>query len=123
MGITSMSEDYNKYGGSGWKCLNDKTVVKHAEAGIAPVVEWIPGNYFIETSKSENAAKETRYKCVVLYNNTVISKEITITNYSSQYDITIESDAGTKFYYDIGTPTLTCKINGSEKTGNEFEYI
>ena len=39
-------------------------------------------------------------------------------NYASSWDITIGSDAGTKFYYDIGTPTLTCLINNEEKAFN-----
>jgi hypothetical protein len=48
------------------------------------VVEWVPGDYQFITAKKDNQAKETRYKCVVLYNNITLSREITITNYSSQ---------------------------------------
>ena len=38
-GVTSLSEDFNVYGGQGWKCLNQKNMIKNASAGIAPVVE------------------------------------------------------------------------------------
>ena len=119
IGITTMSEHYNQYGGQGWYCLNQSSLVRPSENGSAPIVQWVPGAYNLIVSKSDSAAKKTKYKCVVVYNdNTIISKEIDITNYSSNIDITIESTTGTKFYYDIGCPTLICKINGEEKTSN-----
>ena len=121
-GVTSMSEDFNPYGGQGWKCLNQKNIIKNASAGIAPVVEWIPASYKYTIKKSDSEAKETKYKCVVIYNNIQLSKIITITNYSSNYEITIESDKGEQFYYDIGNPTLTCKINGQESSSNVYTY-
>ena len=69
-------------------------------------------------------AKETKYKCAVIYNDTtVLTKEISILNYSANMNITIESDLGEKFYYDIGTPTLTCKVNGEERlTGYTYSW-
>lgn len=121
-GVTSLSEDFNAYGGQGWKCLNQKNVIKNASAGIAPVVEWIPADFKYIVKKSDSEAKETKYKCVVIYNNIQLSRIITVTNYSSNYEISIESDKGEQFYYDIGNPTLTCKINGQESTSNEYTY-
>lgn len=120
--VTSLSEDFNVYGGQGWKCLNQKNVIKNASAGIAPVVEWIPADFKYIIKKSDSEARETKYKCVVIYNNIQLSRIITITNYSSNYEISIESDKGEQFYYDIGNPTLTCKINGQESTSNEYTY-
>lgn len=120
--VTSMSEDFNAYGGQGWKCLNQKNIIKNASAGIAPVVEWIPADFKYIIKKSDSEARETKYKCVVIYNNIQLSRTITITNYSSNYEISIESDKGEQFYYDIGNPTLTCKINGQESTSNEYTY-
>lgn len=124
IGITSLSEEYCKYGGQGWKCLNRHNIIKAQDGLNAPVVDWVPGDYYYIVNKSESLAKETKYKCVAVYNSTTtVSKVITITNYTSDYVITIDSDQGTQFYYDIGHPTLTCKVNGSEKTGSEFLYI
>ena len=121
-GITSMSEDYNNYGGQGWKCLNRKNVIKSGSATIAPVVEWIPADYIYTIKKSDSQARETKYKCVVIYNDILLSRTFTITNYSSNYEISIISDSGTQFYYDIGNPTLTCLINGQESSSNEYTY-
>lgn len=123
VGITTLHEKFNKYAGQGWECLNKSTVIKKAENGNAPIVEWISGDYQWTIKKSDTAAKKTKYKCIVIYNeNTIISKEIEITNYSSNIDITIESDAGTKFYYDIGRPTLKVLINGQEKTEMTYAW-
>lgn len=123
IGITTLHEKFNKYAGQGWECLNKSTVIKKAENGNAPIVEWISGDYQWTIKKSDTAAKKTKYKCIVIYNeNTIISKEIEITNYSSNIDITIESDAGTKFYYDIGRPTLKVLINGQEKAGMTYAW-
>lgn len=121
-GVTSLSEDFNAYGGQGWKCLNQKNVIKNASAGTAPVVEWIPADFKYIVKKSDSEARETKYKCVVIYNNIQLSRIITVTNYSSNYEISIESDKGEQFYYDIGNPTLTCKINGQESASNEYTY-
>lgn len=123
VGISTKSEKYNKYGGAGWQCLNNYNVVKPGDDMEAPVVEWVPGEYQYQVKKSDSAARETKYKCVVLYDSLVLSKEITIINFSSNYLITIESDSGTKFYYDIGTPTLTCKINDTEQVTDDYEYV
>lgn len=124
LGVTTMSEKYYKHGGQGWRCLNSYNLIKPAEDGEAPVVEWISGDSNKIVVKNENIAKENKYKCVVIYNdNTVLSKEISIFNHSSDYEISITSDGGKEFYYDIGNPTLTCKINGNEKTSSDFTYL
>lgn len=119
--ITNASPWYNKYGGQGWRCLNSFNILEGTVESPS-VVEWIPGSYEYRTMKKDNPAKETRYKCIVIYNGKALAKEISIMNYASSWDITIESDAGTKFYYDIGTPTLTCLINNVEKADNAFQY-
>ena len=122
IGITTLSEKFNKYAGQGWECLNNYTTIKPRSGNNAPIVEWVSGDYQWVVKKSDSAAKSTRYKCIVIYNeNTVISKEIEIINYASNINITIESDAGTQFYYDIGRPTIAVKINGTER--NDFTYL
>lgn len=122
IGITTLSEKFNKYAGQGWECLNNYTTIKPRSGNNAPIVEWVSGDYQWVVKKSDSAARSTRYKCIVIYNeNTVISKEIEIINYASNINITIESDAGTKFYYDIGRPTIAVKVNGTER--NDLTYM
>lgn len=120
VGIGYQSLYYNNYGGCGWKCLNSYTVIKPAEAGEQAVVDWASASYQLIIKKSDVLAKEARYKCVAVYNQSIMNKIVTIKNLSSNYNITIESDSGDQFYFDIGFPTLTCKINGEEHL--EYTY-
>lgn len=115
--ITSSNQYYHKYGGQGWKCLNSyKTISTNPT-----VVDFNSGSY-IYTVKVENATtKQTRYKCVAVYNGTTISKEFSIINDDAAYTIEIESDKGTEFSYDIGNPTLTCNVSG--KNISNFQYV
>ena len=122
VGITSQSKYYNKYGGKGWKCLNNYNVIKKESETDPAVVEWIPASPQWTVKKSDIIAKEVKYKCVVIYQDTVISDTITIKNLSSNYDITIESDGGSQFYFDIGNPTLTCKVNGIERPDYTYSW-
>lgn len=104
--VTYSSDKYSKLGGAGWEYIdNNKTY-----------------QYII--SKSDVPAKNTKFKCVIVYNtNTVVSREVLIYNYSSPYEITIDSSKGTQFYYDLGETTLTCLINGEEKNTNDYSYV
>lgn len=117
VGVTVSSEKYCSYGGQGWQCLNSFNLIQDG------VVEWVPGDYNYVVTKAGCPAKETKYKCVALYNDIVLSKEIIISNFGSDYEITIESDGGTQFYYDIGKPTLTCLINNEIKNDSNFTYL
>lgn len=122
VGITSESTYYNKFGGQGWKCLNDYTVIKKATDTDPEVVEWIPSSYKWTVSKRDIIAKKVKYKCAVVYDGTVITKTIVIKNLSSGYDITIDSNEGTKFYFDIGYPTLRCLVNGKEDNNLTYSW-
>lgn len=109
------SQFYNSNTGKGWRCLNRKASVQNASGSTQQIVDWISASDTITVLKSEVLAKERKYKAVVIYNNTAFSKEITIQNLSSDaYDLWIESDQGTSFYYDIGNPTLTCNIKNTK---------
>lgn len=103
-------EKYNTNGGAGWACLNE---FKDGD--------WKPGSYKLEITKAQNPAEITRYKCVVLYNELILSRVQEIKNMSSGYNITIVSDSGTKFFYDNGTPTLTCLVNNEEIA--DYSYV
>lgn len=122
VGITSGSQYYNKYGGQGWKCLNQFNVIAAAGEGEEDLVEWIPGSDKIDIKKSDVLSKEITYKCVAVYQGSIISKEIIIKNLVSEFDLSIVSDSGTEFYYDIGRPTLKCLINGGEKPDYAYAW-
>ena len=120
-GINQSSPYYCKHGGLGWKCLNDYNILK-GNNDEPDVVEWIPGSPLREVKKSDIIAKEVKYKCVVVYDGTSISKTVIIKNLSSTIDISIVSDGGTQFYYDIGHPTLTCLVQGKEEPGYTYSW-
>ena len=107
--ISRESDAFQRYGGIGWECLNDYNTI--VEEGIQ-LREWIPAIDTFTVVKGDTLAKENTYKCVAVYNNIILSKEITFYNYSSEYNITIVSDSGEYFSYDVGNPTLTCYVNG-----------
>lgn len=114
--INYMNEKYNRYGGPGWECINTYTVIREAADPEPAVIEWNPASYELIVTKTDIVGKERRYKCVAIYDDeNIVSREITITNLSALYELSIESSEGTQFYFDIGSPTLTCKINGEER--------
>lgn len=106
--VTQDNENYNRYLGSGWRCLNEKNGNDWNAAGNTYIIK-----------KSDATSRDNLIKAVALYNNTLISKEINIQNLSSENAITIESDSGTTFYQNTKYPTLTCKVNGIQ----EDDYI
>ena len=63
------------------------------------------------------------FKCVAVLNDLVLSNEFKITNYASLFDISVASDSGVQFYYDIGNPTLTCLINNEDRTSSQYKYV
>ena len=122
--INQNSEKYNQYGGIGWQCLNNYNIISSGDTTHPAIVEWVPNKNTIITTKEDNVAKETLYKCVAIYGNQqVVSKTLVIYNYSSDYNISITSNKGVHFYYDLGTPTLTCKINDIIPTDNKYKYV
>lgn len=120
--INSSSEKYNRYGGNGWECLNSFNNLGNNDAD-EPIIDWLSAQATYTTTKANNSAKETDYKCVVVYNKElVLSKVLTIFNYSSAYTINITSDSGMYFSYNNGKPTLTATINGSAPSTYEYKW-
>lgn len=114
--VTPSSELYNKQLGRGWECLNEKNNIKDGTETSDPVVEWVPGKDTFIISKEDAVAKDNKFKVAIIYDDTVVTKQINIRNLSAvAAQLTIESDGGNQFYYDIGHPTLTCyaKANGT----------
>ena len=94
--ITTNSENYHMYGGTGWRRLKNKG-----------------NNYTCVVAGSENRAYENKYLCVAVYRETVILKEyFTIYNEAAKRELSINSTLGVKFSFDRGIPELTCLVDG-----------
>lgn len=103
--INSSSEEYNIYGGSGWRYLKDKG-----------------NNRTLNTTGYENRAYENTYLLAAVYKEQVILKEeFTFYNEAASRNISIESNLGTTFSFDRGAPTLTCLIDG-KSSGFDEDY-
>lgn len=122
VGVSSKSDYYNNYLGRGWKCLNGRNVIQSATQDEPAVVEWSPGKDTYILSFKQARSKDNKIKVAAIYDENVITKEINIQNLVSEYNLTIESDSGTKFYFDIGHPILTCKINGQIAEDCSYEW-
>lgn len=97
--INATSEEYQMYGGAGWRFMKDMGY-----------------NKSINLKASDNRAYENVYMVVSVYKESVILKQtFTIYNEAARRDIEIESDLGLKFSFDRGTPTLTCLVNGRKE--------
>ena len=101
--VDATSEEYNIYGGSGWRYLKDKG-----------------NNKQFTTTGYENRAFENIYLLAAVYKEQVILKEeFVFYNEAASRNITIESNLGTKFSFDRGTPILTCLIDGQSANFDE----
>ena len=105
------SPGFLKYGGQGWKCINEPTLDG----------KFLPGQSYIDVSKLDNPAKENNYKCVVVFKNTTLymDREITIYNQSSNYTVTLSSDVSD--LSDAATAHLTCEVTGT-LPGHSISY-
>lgn len=108
--ITESNPFYLKYGGYGWKCLNNYNVLSSDENGNPSTIEYIPSKPTFSIAKKDVKIKQQKYKCVVLYGDSSFSKEFVIINEDASYKMIIVSDAGTQFIADAGSPTLTCYV-------------
>ena len=112
---------FNKYGGNGWECLNSYNILTSDEQGDPLAIEWSPSSNEFILRKEEILTTEVKYKCVALYGEMILSKEIVFKNMDAPYRVSIVSDGGTMFYEGVGEPTLTCLINEQENI-NDYTY-
>lgn len=111
------SKGYNKFLGNGWKLLATSNTS------------------LLKAFRKDNTAYQNNYICVSVYNdngtNIVLRETFSIFNDDNKIDISIESDCGTSFSFNSGTPKLTCRafipamIDGEEKNieiGSEEAY-
>lgn len=113
--ITSVSEGYNGYLGSGWKEIKS-----------------IGNTAYFSTKENDNLAYENRYKCSAIYSGdddtkVILVQEFVVYNMNAKRDIEITSNLGNEFAFDNGTPTLTCSVKddkgNSFLTDTDYEYI
>jgi len=107
--INTASKNYNYLGGTGWK------KIEHNET-----------NYLFTTTLENNHAYKNNYKCVAVYepsadDKTVLSFTFTVYNKDMSTDVKLESDLGTKFSFDAGTPTIKVLIN-EDRINNTEDY-
>lgn len=111
------SKGYNKFLGNGWKLLTTSNTS------------------LLKVFRKDNTAYQNNYICISVYNdngtNIVLRETFSIFNDDNKIDILIESDCGTSFSFNSGTPKLTCRafipvmIDGEEKNieiGSEEAY-
>lgn len=113
--ITSVSEGYNGYLGSGWKEIKST------------------GNTaYFSTKENDNLAYENKYKCSAIYSGdddtkVILVQEFIVYNMNAKRDIEITSNLGNEFAFDNGTPTLTCSVKddkgNSFLTDTDHEYV
>ena len=112
--VTTNHDKYSKYGGQGWECLNEYGIIEQAVYDVQgnilepAIYGFRPGSETFSVKKSDVLAYTTKYKCVAIYEGNIMSKEMKIIRQDSNYEFSITSNAGTAFYYDTGSPTLTC---------------
>lgn len=113
--ITSRNPQYLNYGGMGWRCINEK-VISDSET---------PNRFnpspSIEIKKEDVAfSKQTKFKCVAVYDNKSYSKQFLIFNQGATYEVTLISSEGTSFHHSAGHPNLICQV-WSEEDGERKE--
>lgn len=108
---------YHKYAGRGWRCLNEYNVTdgdvakdldgKEYYTEIRKV-QYVTGKDTLQVKKDTTKARQTKYKCVAVYNGTVLEKEFIFTNYEIEDNLQIICDGNPDFIDSIGKVTLTC---------------
>ena len=123
--ITPDSIYYNKYGGQGWKCLNEYYTIQNASLDGNEVIQFVPSTNLFSIKKSSVLTQYTKYKCVVKYGDLTFSKDFIIINEDYDYRIIIDSNQGTNFSYDYGNPTLKCSVFNKtvEQDANNFTFV
>jgi len=97
---SSVSDGYNYLAGAGWRDLK------------------IKGTSKITLYAEENQAYKNNYRCVAVYEledgDVVLYTDFSIYNKDAGLEIILESDLGTEFAFDAGTPKVTAKIKTLE---------
>lgn len=84
--INYSSNYYYKDGGPGWRCLNEKVTITNSDGAKSD--DWVKDKRTLEVS-IDDVATTLRYKCIILYNKTLISQTIELENLSSPIKIDV----------------------------------
>lgn len=122
IGVTSSDPYYFKYGGQGWRCLNDSQVIAEATEDSEATIYFKPGSYKYNVNISQCQSYTTRFKCVAIYGDSVLNTVITLYNMNSAYKVELLSTAGNQFYFDIGITDLICQVYKGNPLTDEW-YI
>ena len=118
--ITIENQKYNLYGGEGWECLNDFTLVDNDNPDL---VKWTSATNIWNVAKASIRSEKVQYKCIVIYNDMILQRLTTISNQGAATSIKIVSDLGVDFIDGLGYPSLTCMINNSEEPLTGYRYV
>ena len=107
--INAQSSNYHSLGGIGWRKISEGS----------------SSSRFITINSGDNQAYKNNYKCVAIYEPSTDDKAIlaypfVVFNSAAKIDIMLESDLGTHFSYDAGSPTIRVLIKDSDNE-DDFE--
>ena len=107
--VTTQHSHYCSYGGEGWYCLNEQ---------FENIVDkkWKPASNTRVVSKNEISTKDKIYKCVALYDNTVIEKQVVFFREDVDWTISLSTLTGeTIFFNDEGETEISATLwNGNQ---------
>lgn len=107
--IDETSDYYLSRGGRGWRCLNEKKSIEDISTGVL-TYQYNTHIYEYTVDKS-SIQTALRYKCVVIYNDTTLSRVITIENLDSNIELNLITSTGSNLYVkDIGEVHLICRV-------------
>lgn len=106
----SAQKTNNYPAGAGWKTISNN----------------IDSKSVFKTELKDNKAYKNVYKCVAIYepssdDKVILSYTFSVYNEDAKIDMKLESDLGTEFSFDAGSPTITALINIDRINSEIFE--
>lgn len=110
--VTPSSPYFLNLGGLGWKCINPNINSNELGEEDQVVYNFNPTSSIVISSNEVLYSKQTRFKCIAVYDNKIYSKDFIIFNNGATYEVTLQSTEGTEFSYSTGHPNLICRVWG-----------
>lgn len=110
--INAKSDGYDFRAGPGWKLL--------------PLTDL--STYFFSAKIEDNLSYENKYKCVAIYtpsgdNEVILVASFSVYNQEAEIKIKLESDIGTEFSFNKGTPTIKVLVHNHGMEEDEYAEI